>query len=283
MNTVNIYGFADEASPMVDEQIIAMKRNGLRGLEIRNVDNINISDISIEKAKEVKKKLDDAGLITWSIGSPIGKIDLINDDFEMHLEKFKRTLELASVLESKRIRLFSFFIPKNTNADECKEEVIDRMGKFANISKDTGITLCHENEKGIYGDNAKRCMEIHKAVPQIKAVFDPANFVQCGQDTEEAWELLKPYVHYIHIKDALSDGSIVPCGKGEGNVRYIINEFIKTGGKDFTMEPHLAVFSGLKELEQDGKISKIGNRFVYDNNDAAFDAGCNAFKALCNN
>lgn len=281
MNNLNIYGFADEASPFIDEQIIAMKRNSLKGLEIRNVDNINVSDITPEKAKEVKKKIDDAGLIVWSVGSPIGKIDLIGDDFNVHLEKFKRTLEIADVLDCRNIRLFSFFIPEGINPDEYKDDVLEKMAKFVDINSNTKITLCHENEKGIYGDIARRCLEIHKNIPEIKAVFDPANFVQCGEDTKKAWEALKPYVHYMHIKDSLSDGSIVPCGKGEGNVEYIINDYRKMGGVDFTMEPHLAVFSGLEALEQDGNVSKIGNRFVYENNNDAFDAGCTAFKSLC--
>ena len=68
---MKIYAFADEASPLIDGQIIALKENGLDGLEIRNVDNVNVSDISDAKAKEVRKKLDNAGLSVWSVGSPI--------------------------------------------------------------------------------------------------------------------------------------------------------------------------------------------------------------------
>ena len=99
MNEIKIYAFADEASPNIDEQITALKRNGLDGLEIRNVDGVNVSDITLEKAKEVKTKLDANGLITWSIGSPIGKIDIEKDDFKAHLEKLKHTLEIADILE----------------------------------------------------------------------------------------------------------------------------------------------------------------------------------------
>ena len=62
MKNINIYAFADEASSQIDNQIIAMQRNGLSGLEIRGVDGENVSSISLEKAKEVKKKMDDAGL-----------------------------------------------------------------------------------------------------------------------------------------------------------------------------------------------------------------------------
>lgn len=280
MENIKIYAFADEASAMIDEQIVAMKRNGLNGLEMRNVDNINVSDISKEKALEVKKKLDDNGLITWSMGSPIGKIDIVKDDFAAHLEKFKNTIEMAHILEAKNIRLFSFFIPAGANYADYKNEVIERMGKFVEIGKDSGINLCHENEKGIYGDVADRCLEIHKALPELKGVFDPANFVQCGQDTKIAWDMLKGYIHYMHIKDALADGSVVPAGKGNGNVAYIANEFIKNGGKDFTIEPHLTVFKGLADLEKEGNTSEVGTKYSYSSNDEAFDAACNAFKEI---
>ena len=57
MKNVQVFAFADEASPMIDEQIKAMQRNGLQGLEIRSVDGENVSGISIAKAKEVYKKI----------------------------------------------------------------------------------------------------------------------------------------------------------------------------------------------------------------------------------
>ena len=97
MDQWKVYAFADEASAMIDGQIEAMKRNALDGLEIRAVDGENISNITLKKAKEVRKKLDDAGLKVWSLGSPLGKIG-IEDPFAPHLEMLKHTLELAHVL-----------------------------------------------------------------------------------------------------------------------------------------------------------------------------------------
>lgn len=280
MSDIRIFAFADESSPMIDQQIVAMKRNGLSGLEIRNVDNANVATISAEKAKEVRKKLDDAGLITWSIGSPIGKIDIETGNWAAHQETFRHSLEVAEILGAKNFRLFSFFIPQGKNVEDYHNEVIDRMGTFAEIGKDFDVTLCHENEKGIYGALAPECLEILQAVPSIKGIFDPANFVQCGQDTLGAWKLLKPYIHYMHIKDALADGSVVPAGEGAGNVKAIVSDYIANGGKEFTIEPHLSVFSGLGDLERKGEESKVGHRFVYASNDEAFDAACSTFKAL---
>lgn len=276
---MKIYAFADEASGMIDLQIRAMKRNDLQGLEIRNVDGTNVSDISLEKAAEVRAKMDAAGLKVWSVGSPIGKVDITDANFQAHLQKFRHTLVIAKILGAENIRLFSFFIPKDQDPAIYRNEVIRRLKAFVSEAEGTGIDLCHENEKGIYGDNAARCLDIHQAVPELKGIFDPANFIQCGQDTLEAWKLLHPYIKYLHIKDALPDGNVVPAGHGYGNVFAILSKFRAQGGEDVTVEPHLAVFDGLKDLEQDAAGNHVG-KFVYPSNDAAFDAACSALKQL---
>ena len=277
MSDIRVYAFSDEASADIDSQIKALIRNNLQGMEIRNVDGTNVYDITAEKAKEVKNKLDANGLCVWSVGSPIGKIS-ITDDFGKHLDKFRHTLEIAKILDSHNIRLFSFYTPKRKNPDDYKNEVIDRLGQFCQVAKEYDIVLCHENEKGIYGDTGERCLEIHKVLPDIKGVFDPANFVQCGVDTLNAWEMLKDYVYYMHIKDALPSGFVVPAGKGAGNVQKIVQEYISLGGTNFTIEPHLIAFKGLKFLERIGEKRQIS--YKYSDSNTAFDVACNSFRDL---
>ena len=264
--------FADEADGRISEQIKAMTENGIDYLEIRGVDGENISDISKEKAREVRKHLDDAGLSVWSLGSPYGKIGIC-DDFTAHLDKFKKGLDLADILGAKHIRMFSFYVPSGDEA-RYKEEVFRRLEQFIFAANGSGVILCHENEKGIYGDIADRCVEIHKEFPTLKAVFDPANFVQCGQNTIKAWELLLPYVEYMHIKDAMADGSVVPAGKGTGNLPYLLRNY---KGKVLTLEPHLSVFDGFDKLETEEK-TKMG--YCYPSSRAAFDAAVDALKEL---
>ena len=278
MNDWKLNAFADEASSMIDQQIKALKRNGLQGLEIRSVDGESISSISFEKAREVRQKMDDAGLSVWSLGSPIGKIG-IEDPFEPHLELLKHTIDLAHELGSQRIRMFSFYIPQGARPEDYRTAVMDRMGKMLETAKNTGVMLCHENEKGIYGDIAVRCKDLHETFSELRGIFDPANFIQSGQETWSAWELLKDHVDYLHIKDALADGSVVPAGKGIGRVAEIVKEYEGRGGRSLTIEPHLKVFDGLKALEREGETSQLG-RYVYETNDQAFDAACEALKAL---
>lgn len=280
MRHPNIYAFADEASPMMEGQIAAMLRNGLQGVEVRTVDGDNVSAITPEKAKEVRKKLDDAGLSVWSIGSPIGKIEIDKDDFSAHQDALRRTVDIAHAFGSGNIRMFSFYIPAGKDPAPYRSEVMDRLHTMAEICRGTGVTLCHENEKGIYGDNADRCLEILQEIPEIAGVFDPANFVQCGQDTLKAWDMLKDRIKYLHIKDALfADGKVVPAGKGDGNVPFIVKEFLNKGGESMTVEPHLKVFSGLSALEREGQKSTL-EVYGYNSNDEAFDAACQALRDI---
>lgn len=279
--TMKIYAFADEAGADLDTQVQALKANGLDGLEIRNVDGKSISDLTEGEAQEVRKRLDAEGLRVWSIGSPIGKVHIERDDFDKHLEVFRHTLDLADILGADCFRLFSFYLPQGKDPGDYRDEVIDRMGRFAELAEGRTVTLCHENEKGIYGDTAARCLDILTALPAIRAIFDPANFIQCGQDTLAAWKLLKPCVRYLHVKDALADGSVVPAGEGIGNLPFIVEDFLSDGGSVFTIEPHLAVFSGLASLEKDDARSAVG-KYEYESSMAAFCAACTAFKKICN-
>lgn len=276
---MKIYAFADEASSCLDGQIAAMRRNGLDGLEIRGVDGENVSAIPLQKAKEVRRKLDDAGLCVWSIGSPLGKIDIETGDFAAHLEQLRHTLQVAQVLGAKRLRMFSFYMPAGKDPADYRGKVLEQLGEMLRVGEGSGVLYCHENEKGIYGDNAARCAELYRQFPDLRGVFDPANFVQCGQETWSAWELLHDRIDYLHIKDALADGSVVPAGKGMGNVKRILDAYRAKGGAHVTVEPHLQVFEGLTALEQSGNTSHVGG-YCYDSSEAAFDAACNALKEL---
>lgn len=121
-------------------------------------------------------------------------------------------------------------------------------------AKAQNTVLLHENEKGIFGDTADRCKLLLDTLgcENFKAVFDFANFVQCGEDTQRAYTLLRPHVAYVHIKDALySDGSVVPPGSGDGLLENILGAMLRDGYTGFlSLEPHLSDFTGFGALEK---------------------------------
>ena len=249
-----ISAFSDEYSPSLDEQIEGLVANRVKMTELRGVDGTNVSD--------VKRKLDAHGISVSAVGSPIGKIS-ITDPMEPHLDKLKNTCEVARRLGTSRIRMFSFYIPAGKH-EECRGEVIDRMGRMLEVGESYNVFLCHENEKGIWGDTPERCRDLLYAFEgRLGCVFDPANFVQCGcEPFEHGFNLLKHYLTYMHIKDALPNGTVVPSGMGAGGVPEtlaMINALF-TGDFVVTLEPHLRVFAGLEALEN-GQKSVVGSTY----------------------
>ena len=266
--------FADEASPLFYEQIEAMQRSGITHLEMRGVNGRNVSAMTREEIRCAKHMLDNAGLSVWSIGSPIGKIK-ISDPFAPHLESFKRLLEAAVTCEASVMRIFSFY---NVTTPAEKEEALSRLSILCETAKGSNVLLCHENEKGIYGDTAEHCLEILTALPALGSVFDPANFIQCKVDPLQAWSLLADRTTYLHIKDAQMSGKVVPAGHGIGNLPAIIADFGKRGGKVLSIEPHLTVFKGLADLEENQKTDI--DPYTYPDPKTAFAAAATALTAI---
>ena len=253
IQNITISGFADEIDPSLDKQIEVIKKLGISHIEMRGVDGKGLVEYPLDEVKKIKEKLDANGIRLSAVGSPIGKIQ-ITDPFEEHFELFKHTVEIANIMETPYIRMFSFFMPEGEEPGKYKDEVFRRLGMFVDYAKQQDVVLLHENEKEIYGDVAVRCKEIldEFACDNFRAVFDFANFVQCKQDTKEVYEMLKPYISYIHIKDAMwESGKVVPAGYGDGNVKEILADLIKNGYEGvLSLEPHLADFAGFSALEQ---------------------------------
>ncbi len=241
-------GFADEIHESMDEQIRVLKELNIHSIEVRGVDGRNISTLTLEETQALYEKLTANGISVSAIGSPLGKISL-DDPFEPHLELFDHVMQQAQILKTQYVRMFSFY-----NAADRREEVMTRLEAFLQHTP-SGITLLHENEKGIYGDNAERCLDILKQFENapMRATFDPANFIQVGEDVPKAFEMLKPYITYMHVKDAqYSDGEVVPAGMGDGHWPLLVENLRAMQFDGFlSLEPHLTNFTGFAELEQE--------------------------------
>jgi sugar phosphate isomerase/epimerase len=249
-------GFADEISPELEEQLETLARESINYMELRSVWNTNVLDLTVDELDRVKSATAERGIRISSIGSPIGKVP-VTDSFGPHLERFRRALYAADVMGAPYIRVFSFFIPEGQEPGRYREEVIDRMEIMAGEAADSGVTLLHENEKEIYGDVPSRCLDILAGAgsPALRAAWDAANFVQCGiRPYKEGYASLRPYVEYVHVKDALSGSdTVVPAGEGDGQWPETLSA-LRASGFDgfFSLEPHLAsagMYSGFSGPE----------------------------------
>ena len=251
MSHCKLSAFADEYAVSFQEQLYGLRQFGIAYIEIRHVDGKNISVLSKEEIKEVKRRLDDFGVQVSAIGSPLGKIPL-DGDMAAHMDMAKRVYEAASVLETKYVRVFSFYAPSGKNIAHMKDQVWEALARLLALADAYGITLCHENEANIYGDTPERCRELIDCFDgALKCVFDMGNFVLEGVDPyPEAYSLLQKDIAYFHVKDALAAGAVVPPGKGEARIREILTAHKQYADEDFfvSLEPHLQTFSGLNAL-----------------------------------
>ena len=279
MAKILLSAFADEYSNNFDKQIEYLSQNDINYTELRFLDGKNIADIDDNEAKVVAKKLSDANIGVSAIGSPLGKIN-IADDFAAHMDKAKRVFETANIVGANNIRMFSFYLPEGASREECRDAVLDRLDKMATLAKEYDVTLCHENEAKIYGESPEQCLDILSHFGgRIKCVFDMGNFVLDNyKPFPDAYNMLKDYIEYFHIKDALYAGAIVPPGCGEASIPQIFEAVKNDFDRDVfvTLEPHLQTFDGLNQLV--GKT--FDNPYKFETGEAAFEEAVKKIKEI---
>ncbi len=259
-------GFIDEISDDFSLQCKVAAGLGLRYVEVRSAWGTNILDLDESQLNTLRETLASNDLKVSRIGSPIGKIS-IDDEFPPHLERMRHAVEVAETLEAPYIRLFSFFIPEGTDPDSRRDEVLSRMSALAEVAADSDVILAHENEKEIYGDIPRRCLDIVTSVssPKLQLAWDPANFVQVGvRPFSEGYAMLRPHVGTIQIKDALlSDGTVVVAGAGDAEVPETVRA-LRADGFDgfFSLEPHLGEYTAYGALSGPELFTKAWKAFT---------------------
>lgn len=277
MAKIILSAFADEYDRDIDLQLQMLRENGIGYLEPRFINEKNIADFSVTDAKLLKEKLGE--IKVSSLGSPLGKIKL-SDDFEKHLETAKRVFETANILGTQNVRVFSFYLHEGSARVECREEVLHKLGRMIELAKSYNVILCHENEAEIYGESPEDCLDLLKSFNgKLKCVFDMGNFVLGGfKPFPDAYDMLKDYIQYFHIKDALYEGAVVPPGCGNGSIGEILKHHLSVTGKDVlvTLEPHLQTFDGINML-----IGKsFENPYKYETKEIAFLDAIDKFRAI---
>lgn len=268
---IRLCAFSDEANPSLQGQIDAMKRNGIALTELRSVAGKNVKDLTLDEAREIREQLDAAGIGVWSIGSPLGKVN-ISVDIEDYLGTVAHVCELAQVLGAGQIRMFSFF-----NAYDQPLKVYEYLGRMVEVADRYGVVLCHENEKDIFGDTLERVQLLMQNVQGLGYVYDPANFLQVGEAAENTLPALHDKMQYFHIKDVISaTGQIVPAGHGDGMIDRLVDMIDPEADVVLTLEPHLRVFAGYAQIDN----AEMKNKYTFENNDQAFDAATDALKAV---
>jgi sugar phosphate isomerase/epimerase len=219
---VLLSALADEASFHLTavEQFTALAALGLEYYSLRNIDVgkgvKNVMKLTMAEIQKLRHLEDEYGLNVASIASPIGKVKLVDkpDGTKNNYIPFKKYLaqdvaracELAHAFETKLIRGFSFYPPKNAKPEDFLDEAADRIGQIAEACHRSDLTFGLEVEANLVGQTGELLAEIHRRVnhPGLVLVFDAANLTVQGFSTAEVyrqWEAMKPGLGWVHIKD----------------------------------------------------------------------------------
>ncbi len=250
MSKITISGFYDEVSGKLDAQIAAVKEFGGRYICPRNIDGKNIAEFTLEEFRQnVYPRLEKEGIGFSSIGSPIGKIGIDDEDgFAKQKKQLAELIKIAQLMKCGYIRIFSFYYG-DANPDSCHAKVVSRLKELLALAHGSGVKLLHENEKKVYGDVPERVLKIYRDIDDddFALCFDASNYVQCGVNPRAAFDMLKDHVSYYHIKDCSEFMVEVPVGTGKGCYDYIIKELVDRNYSGFmTLEPHTFKYSMLK-------------------------------------
>ena len=292
---IRLSAFADEISPDLGEQIAVLQEEHIHFIDLRGAWNSNVLDLSDQQLQEVKQALEAASIGVAAIGSPIGKVP-VTSDFAEHMQRFERALYVAGYLGSPYVRIFSFYPPTLGEAlhqgqrksqesgsplsgeaepgiDAYREDVLQRLAALTEKAAKAGITLVHENEKMIYGDTIARNVDLLQGInhPRLRAVFDPANYLECRQEPyPQAYNAVKPWLEYVHVKDVNAQGTLVVAGDGEARWSDILKRLRSDGYDGFlSLEPHLAAagqFQGFSGADRFRQASQALQRLLHEIN-----------------
>ena len=219
---VTLSGFADEAANQKTavQQFAAFAAIGLQFYSLRFIDAgegiKNVMKLGKGEIQTIRHLEDEYGLNVASIGSPLGKVKLVDVEdgtanayvpFKKYLEKeVKHACDLAHAFETKLIRGFSFYHPKGTDPREHLPQVVDQLGQIAETCLRSDLTYGVELEANLVGQNGEILAEIHRQVnnPALVLIFDGGNLACQGySDAEivEQFRLMKPGLGWLHIKD----------------------------------------------------------------------------------
>lgn len=214
----------DEISQDLKVAAQMAREYGLQGLEIRSVNERNPFQMTKEDTKFVKSVADDFGLKICAVSSPMYKCDF-NDPAvrREHDDTFRRFMETMHDWDVKLIRTFNFF---NLHDGGAKlPEIAEMYQKLADVAEDAGVTMLLESEPSVNAVNIASLVKFLKMVDRksVQAVYDPGNEladVTAPDPYPMGYELLKPYIRHVHVKDLKRGSEMTPAPLGEGDVDF---------------------------------------------------------------
>ena len=251
-------GLADEAADGIAGQIAAHRELGWKALELRLLDGKQfagpaVSDDDFARALDA---IEAAGMRVSGFASAIGNWSRpINGDFAVDLADLRVLLPRMRRAKTRFVRTMGW-MQAGTSDAEWRDEGIRRYREMAKLAADADIVLLHENCEGWGGSSPANARTFMEAVdhPNVRYLFDIGNTVSYGLPTLPFYEAVKPFIAYVHVKDARRNpaggksNAFTYPGQGDALVREVLTDLLRSGyAAGVSIEPHVASIVHLGE------------------------------------
>lgn len=256
---VILSAFADEGaeSKSIREQLAVCAALGLEYYSPRflNLNGTVQHVMTLDKAqlKELSALNAAYGMHVTSIGSPIGKVKLIDIDdgshnrfvpFKQYLSNDVATaIERAKALGTKLIRGFSFYHPKGTDPAPHVKQAGDQLAAIVEKCAAAGVIYGLEVEANLIGQNGRMLAALARHVnhSNLLCIYDAGNISSQNLDAlrcVEEYRAMRKYFGWMHIKDYAIDEKLewtgvvdeerlknfVPCDIGDSGHELILRD-----------------------------------------------------------
>ena len=255
-------GFADEVPLSFKGQLRVLTRVGIQHVDLRHLGRTPVLEAKPRHLNAAQRTLDEAGIAVASIATTVGKVP-VTESFTRQLNGLKQAIELAHRFGTPRVRIFSNVLPRKDDPAQHRRPVLGRMDRFADLAADEGITLLLENEATTFASLPTRTADIARSVDadNLRLIFDPVGFLRVGVRPTEALSVLRPWVSYLHVKDARKAGKVVVMpGTGEAQLPEIVRT-LATDGFTGTAALEPAVGLGGRRPASPGDWQKASRAF----------------------
>ena len=257
---VIISGFADEGpvDKKAESQLTMLAALGMTYYSLRFVDVgngvKNVMQLTKPEIRQLNKLHEEFGIQVSSIGSPVGKVKLLDVDDGTGNEyvpigkylktQVQKSVDLAGEFETKLIRGFSFYHPKGEAPEEYLDQAADHLARIAEVCQQGGVFFGLEVEANLIGQNGRLLRELYRKVDNshLVLVFDGGNLVCQNMTPSEVfdeYEAMRPGIGWLHIKDYQVDRSLawqghvdeerlknfVPADQGGAGHEAILRDF----------------------------------------------------------
>ncbi len=239
-STLKLGVINDEITQDFDHALAVARELGLQFVELRGMWNKNLMDLKENEIKEARRLLTKYGMKVTDIASPFMKVDAPGfttkegerDTFNARFgykqqpEVLERAMELAKVLETDKIRVFSFW--RIEKPAQVFDLVVSDLRRALEKAKKQKITLVLENEHDCNIATAAESVKLLAAIqdPYLGLNWDPGNAYAAGEKPyPDGYNLLpKNRILHMHVKDAKRNpatGKSDWAAMGKGDIDYV--------------------------------------------------------------